>query len=319
MSSAEISVKTAYSERLVLMQLLYFAIFEYPLTFEEILRFSHQKVVDYDLQRIVNRMVEREMLFSTQEYYMLRPDSRWIEKRIENNRRAKIFKKRARWMTGVIRQFPFVKAVFLSGALSKDVMPKDGDIDYFIVTKHNRLWIARTLLILFKKIFLLNSHKYFCLNYFIDEGHLEIEEKNRFTATEIITLIPVYNEQTFVEFLQKNRWITDYFPNFKIPHDSGLKTRKSRGLKFVLEKIMNFSFFERLELYFMQKTLSYWKRKFGSAYKQLFDVALKSNRHISKHHPDNFQERVRLAYEELIDEYEVTHHAQLNRQKHWKI
>ena len=55
-----------------------------------------------------------------------------------------------------IAKFPYIECVSLSGALSKGYYDDDdGDFDFFIITKPNRLWIARTLLILYKKIFLL--------------------------------------------------------------------------------------------------------------------------------------------------------------------
>ena len=117
-----------------------------------------------------------------------------------------------------IAKFPYVKGVCLSGALSKGFYDDDGDFDFFIITKPNRLWIARTILVLYKKIFLLNSKKYFCVNYFISTDKLEISEQNLFTATEIATLIPLYGTDTFKEFLEaKNPWAAPYFPNKPSP------------------------------------------------------------------------------------------------------
>ena len=71
-----------------------------------------------------------------------------------------------------ISKFPFVAAVGVSGSLSKGYYDSDSDIDFFIITQHNRLWICRTLLMVYKKIFLLNSRKYFCPNYFISSEQL---------------------------------------------------------------------------------------------------------------------------------------------------
>src|SRR5947207_638283 len=59
----------------------------------------------------------------------------------------------ARFMTLIIKRFPFVRGVFLSGDLSKGVAHADSDIDYVIVTAPHRLWICRSMLVLFKKTF----------------------------------------------------------------------------------------------------------------------------------------------------------------------
>ena len=80
-------------------------------------------------------------------------------------------------MTKFISKFPYVRAILLSGSISKGYMDKDSDVDYFIITQPNRLWVTRLLLMLFKKIFLFNSRKVFCINYFVDSEKLEIEEK----------------------------------------------------------------------------------------------------------------------------------------------
>ena len=85
-------------------------------------------------------------------------------------------------------QFPFVRGVFISGSLSKRCAAEKEDVDYFIVTSANRLWIARTIMHLYKKLtYLRGRQDRYCMNYFIDEEALEIKEKNIFTAVEMIT------------------------------------------------------------------------------------------------------------------------------------
>src|SRR6202022_4223033 len=91
------------------------------------------------------------------------------------------------------------------------------DIDFFIITKANRLWIARTLMHLFKKLTFLTGHQgWYCMNYYVDEEALQIEEKNIFTATELITLLPVCGNGTMEEFFRANNWASSYFPNYAI-------------------------------------------------------------------------------------------------------
>jgi hypothetical protein len=88
--------------------------------------------------------------------------------------------------------------------LSKNFADERADIDYFVVTKANRLWIARTLMHLFKKLtFLVGKQHYFCMNYFVDEEALTIQEKNLFTAVEVATLIPVCGNGSMESFLRQ--------------------------------------------------------------------------------------------------------------------
>ena len=44
-------------------------------------------------------------------------------------------------------------------------------------------------------------------NYFVDSQHLEIEEKNIFTATELATLIPACNKEIYNTLIDTNSWM----------------------------------------------------------------------------------------------------------------
>jgi hypothetical protein len=63
-------------------------------------------------------------------------------------------------------------------------------------------------------LFLFNSHKYFCTNFFIDEHHLKLNKKNIYTAVESASLIALTNKGLLGKFIEKNPFIQDYFPNF---------------------------------------------------------------------------------------------------------
>ncbi len=141
-------------------------------------------------------------------------DNEAVRRRIDGNLRASARLKTARRYTKIMAAFPFVQGVFISGSLSKGFAGPDDDIDYFIVTNPRRLWLTRSLLTLFKKFFLVNSHRNFCINYFVDTQHLAIRQQNRFTATELAFLLPTYNSQLHQRILQENEWIRNYYPVF---------------------------------------------------------------------------------------------------------
>ena len=93
------------------------------------------------------------MVFQFGNYYTTSDKIEWVERRkLGAIKAAKILKK-AKHISNFISQFPFVEAVSLSGSISKGYFGKGDDIDYFIITSPNRVWLTRTLLILFKKCF----------------------------------------------------------------------------------------------------------------------------------------------------------------------
>ncbi|MBL4670060.1 MAG: hypothetical protein JKY30_12470 [Flavobacteriales bacterium] len=183
-------------------------------------------------------------------------------------------------------------------------MYADGDIDYFIITAANRLWICRSFLVLFKKTFLLNSKKYFCVNYFVDENNLEIHDQNMFTAIEISYLIPVYNEAIISQLKEKNSWTKDYFPNFHHPFNFPLKTNSIKGSK-IIEIILQDSFADKLDLWLMKKTFKRWENKFKHFNKEKFELTMRTNRGVSKHHPQDFQNRVLADLKERMLKLEI--------------
>jgi hypothetical protein len=247
---------------------------------------------------ILNMLVAEGIVHQLDGYYSLSEDPDCIKSRIAGNKRADRWMKKARNFSRLIAHFPYVRGVSVSGSLSKGFLGDDPDIDYFIITKPGRLWLARTMLVVFKKIFLLNSYRYFCINYFIDSENLEIEEKNLFTATEIITMIPMFGNGIKDEFYNSNNWINSYYPNYtrKSLYDTG--DSKKGILKRSIEFLLNARFGDWLDKTFMNITISHWRKKFQNRFtEEEFQLIFKSDRKISKHHPQNFQMKVRTEFE----------------------
>lgn len=284
-----------------LRPLIYFSLFKYPLTKEEILEF-HPTASNDILDTEINYLLKKGVIYKFQEFYSTINDVSLINRRIKGNKMAKAIMPKAHKMGTFIAKFPYVESVSLSGALSKGYYDNDGDIDFFIITKPNRLWIARTLLILYKKIFLLNSRKYFCVNYFISSDNLKIVERNRFTATEIVTLIPVSGEKKFLSFLQENAWTSEYFPNQSSLDFSEISKVKKSKIILLIERILNTSIGNNIDNFFRRVTLKKWLSKFNYLEKEDFEIAMKSTKNISKHHPQNFQKKV---IDLLNKEYDV--------------
>lgn len=286
--------------------LCYFDVFSYPLTLKEIRLFAGKKIDEQRENSLLNHLIDSQLVQYTNGYYHLPKDSELVEIRKENNERAEKYLKIAGTMSRLIKLFPYVRGIGISGSLSKGSMPKDSDIDYFIITKSGRLWLCRSLLIFFKKVFLLNSRKYFCLNYFIDENHLEIEEKNLFTATEIFTLLPMYGQKLFSDFFIVNAWVKNYYANWEEGMNRGIKPNDNRN---IIQKILEVPFFgwigNALDKWLMHITINHWHKKFEDFDKAKFDLTLKSRPYISKHHPLDFQTKVLEAFELNKKNYEV--------------
>lgn len=297
----------------ILNQLLYSEVFEHPLTPEELSRFSAEKLpedskeIDQALESLhADALVERSETFVS----VFGANGK-VEKRQEGAERAEALFNKAVKVARFIQKFPFVEGVGISGSLSKGILHSDGDFDFFIITRPNRVWIARTLLILYKKVFLLNSRKYFCVNYFIDSEHLEIEEKNRFTAVEVATLIPITGA-VFDQFYRSNKWVTSYFPQgARTKYDT--QTINKPPFSRILQGILSGGLGNWADKRAMRVTFRRWKRKFGDFAQDKFDLTMKTRRYVSKHHPNDFQNKVLQRYNELKAQFKETHSDALKK------
>lgn len=283
-----------------LKTILYFSIFRYPLKLEEIHSYTNYSDVNDTLNEL-QHLIDEKILTKIDAFYVYGSDLDSVTKRLKGNLQSKKALVKAKERARFIAKFPFVEAVGISGSLSKGYFDDDSDIDFFVITKPEKLWICRTLLMLFKKIFLLNSRKYFCINYFISTSNLEIEEQNRFTATEMKTLIPMQGKTVFEAFYEKNNWVYNYFSKFN-PVTNLVENTKKPILTKSIEWITENKFGNFIDTSFKVITLKKWHSKFGYMNKTDFDVALKSTKNVSKHHPSNFQKKVLFALNEKLEE-----------------
>ncbi len=297
----------------VLKTLLYFDVFYYPLTLQEIKDNCRQIYNSpQDLEAVLEELVSKKIIKKQNDFYFINEDNSIVERRQNGNLMADKFYKAAFLFSRLISWFPFVKGVCISGSLSKGYMEKDSDIDYFIITSPSRLWLCRTLLVLFKKVFLLNSKKYFCVNYFIDTEHLAIPDKNLFAATELAFIHPTYNHELYMQFMKTNSWFKEFYPNKKEQENTKTLPQHKFFLKHFLEILFNGKAGEMLDNWCFRLTLKYWKKKFKNFDAAQFDLHLRSKKEVSKHHPNGFQIKVLAAYQIKIKEFQSRHSISLD-------
>ncbi len=293
----------------LLKPILYFSLFKYPLTEEEIFNFSKATSKE-QIKLDLNELVNDNIIYKIDDFYLTENNETLIKRRLEGNKMAKNIYQKALTISRLISKFPYVEGVGISGSLSKGYYDDDADIDFFIITSPKRLWIARTFLILYKKIFLLNSRKYFCVNYFISSNALEIEEKNIFTATELTTLLPMFGNGSFHKFYDENKWVENYLPNKTVTDGlSKLHVVKKPTTTKITEYFLDSKIGDWLDAAFLRITYKKWKIKFNHLEERQFNVAMKSTKNISKHHPLNFQhkviDRLNIRYDELREKHNI--------------
>jgi len=298
----------------IIKTLLYFDIFNYPLNAKEVFKFlPTNHVTPLAIHDKLCELTNNNLAFRFGKFFSLQNNTSLIDRRLKGNEEAQRFMSLAHEKATLIQKFPFVKSVMASGSLSKGYMDDTCDLDFFIITQPRKLWIARTLLVLYKRIFLANSHKHFCVNYFIDEDSLEIEEKNLYTAIELTTLIPLTGLDCHEKLMNANQWVTHFLPNAN--HADGIKDKNSilSPGKKMLERIINIFFPQAVNTFLMKLTLMRWRKLYAEKYESDdFQIAFKTKPNVSKNHPNYYQKKVLDSYHKKWNEFSDRY--QLNRE-----
>jgi hypothetical protein len=286
----------------ILAAIAYFDLFNYPITQTEIFLFLRNTYCHSEFNSQMVKLVNRGLIYQLDEFYSLQKDFSLIERRRTGNQKAKKLLQTADSAAHLLSKFPYVRGVAVSGSLSKNFADDDSDIDFFIITEKNRLWIARTILHCFKKLtFLRNKQHLFCMNYFVDEAFLEIKEKNIYTAIEIATLKPLRGINAFQHFYEHNKWTRTYLPNHSLKI-SYVKEQQKPFLIRAVEVCFNNVIGDLLDKLFLYITAARWAKKEKRSQKNAHGItmSMQASRHCAKPNPVYFQNKLIVQYEHKL-------------------
>ncbi|RYD56863.1 MAG: hypothetical protein EOP56_10755 [Sphingobacteriales bacterium] len=247
----------------ILKAVSYFHVFRYPLTADEIWKYLPLSCNKSVFRNTLLELAGTGILFEVDNYYSLSNDASLADRRNDGYDLAQRRIRRAQAIARFLGNFPFVNTVLISGSLSKDFALADSDLDFLIITETDRLWIARSLMHLFKKLtFLTGSQHSFCMNYYISTTHAEIINKNIFTATELITLKPAFIGSGLALLQSLNEtWVKRILPNADFTDPLPGSTYKKGWMAKAAETILNRTGATRLNNFLYRLTYNKWVKK----------------------------------------------------------
>jgi hypothetical protein len=287
----------------VMRTLLYYDLWGYPLTLSELHAFypSHAGSLS-EFASTLGLLVKEGGVREDRGYYCVpgAPEG-CVDRRLKGERHARRMWLVARTAAHIMKRFPFIRGVFVSGDLSKNSTRRGSDVDFLILTEPGRLWIARTLLILFKKVVLLNRKKYFCVNSFAATDNLRVAERNIYHAAEIAQLKPLYNTRLFEAYIVANGWIREYFPNF---HTSALRFPPASERRSIIQRLAELPFgllpAGRIDAYLMHMMEKFWEEHYPQFDSRTRAEIFRCAPGESRAYAGNYQGKVLLAYEEKL-------------------
>lgn len=258
----------------ILTTLTYYDVMDYPMTAFEIWKYLTKiSRENQDNQRDscslgdVIKELENEKLHKFIDehagYYFLRGRKNLVAQRIERNKISEYKFKIIRRVAGWLQFVPYVRGAAVAGRLAMKNTQAKSDLDLFIIIARGKIFTGRLLVTAL--VHMLGKRRYgckirnrVCLNHFITDD-FEISVKDIFSAHEYVFLAPVFREDLFRKFQNKNKWIKKYKINFWLAVNNSKINSNSviaQRVKNFLEKILKADSIENYLKKWQQKRIN---------------------------------------------------------------
>lgn len=308
-------------DQAILMTLLYADVFSFPMTAREIHHFliGCSAACEEIECAIANPSA---WLTSHIEVGTLNKKSIYAIRKTESTNQA-IFEKRqlrdlasaelwpkARRYGVLLGHIPFVRMVAITGALAMHNAgsPQD-DLDYLLVVKHGRVWLARLGAVMMVKIC-----KFFgvtlCPNYVLADTALEQNRHDLFMAHELTQMIPLTGQNIYQQMRLLNQWADAMLPNAQTPfypEKDAAPRRVGRWMQTVLEWMLSGPMGNHLEDWERRRKI----RKFHNQATHSTDTVLDAE-HVKGHFFD-YGSRTLHRFEESLKDYNLVYEFEEER------
>jgi hypothetical protein len=208
-------------EKSILQTLIWFDMFDYPLTKEELGRLLWKY---HDFNTEFNRDFLKLGINFKNGFYFLAGRENIIKVRQSKiptiDKKMKIAARAAKKM----RWVPFVRAIFVANTVAAGTAKDSSDIDFFVIIKNDRLFLSRLLVTLLLTVFRLRRNKRcitdrVCLCFHVTDDALDLEriklsDPDIYLCYWIDQLVPLYDPDNLGQIIQKeNAWVKEYLPN----------------------------------------------------------------------------------------------------------
>lgn len=274
-------------DRAIQKTLSYRAVFSYPVSRFQLYTFLITKK-DFEekfFKKSLRRLVKKDHIKAKDGKYYL-PSIRPVSWKLRDKYSQELLSE-TKTAIDMLKIIPWIKMLAVSGAVAVNNAAKDDDIDIFIISQKNRLYLTRFFTFLILKI----TNKYaqgkkqkrkLCCNLYVDETNIKWEKNKRniYIAHEVLNLHPlIERDEMYFKFIKENSWALKYFKNWQITFPSKFTDKNSSQSKLVdfMESVLR-----KLQLNYMKK-------------KKTTEITTKDLIHFNKH---DHTEKILEAYRE---------------------
>lgn len=249
--------------RAILDTVARFDIFSFPLTSFEIWQFTSHPATYAEVIQALDSI----NLQTKQGFYFLPNRAEIIVTRQERYRQINQKINSAKNRLRLISWLPNIKFIALANIIGPHNLKTETDLDLFIITRANRLWLTKFLATIILKLTNLrptekNSKNKLCLSFLVDETALNLtacrlNKDDWYFAYWLAGLMPLYGDlDTYKDLTINNNWLKQFLPNWQL---SPYEPIKYFTLKKFAPKNLQANFLEKisqkLHKLFMSKDL----------------------------------------------------------------
>jgi len=212
-------------DKAILKTLAYADIFDYPLKINEIHKWLIGRKANLrQVEKALSQLSKKGKVKSKKEYYFLKKREAIVKRRLQNEKISKIYFRKAKIIAQILKVIPWIKLVGVSGGLAMENVSKKDDIDLFLITAKNRLWISRLLAL--GLLSLIGQRRKvgdlgqkvvgkLCINTLLEEDCLEQANKDIYLAHEVLQMRVLWERDgIYAKYLEDNSWAFKYLPNW---------------------------------------------------------------------------------------------------------
>ncbi|MDP3697891.1 MAG: hypothetical protein Q8R55_07890 [Candidatus Taylorbacteria bacterium] len=224
-----------YLRNSILATVIYYDVFDYPLTLLEIYKYLvnparlHRLeggVGDISLSDIaeeLNRLVNSKLLGEKNGFYFINGKDGLFSLRMEKHkiadRKWKKFLKQVKFLSLA----PYLRGVFASGSMAINNTDEKSDFDVLVIAETGRLYTCRLFLWLISSLMGTRRKKHekiapdkLCFNHYLTAVSLYIPHESIFNAQTYVNLKPVMIRAELIDrFYTANLWLNNYVYNFR--------------------------------------------------------------------------------------------------------
>ncbi len=247
-------------ERAILETLAYSDVFDYPLRVEEIHRYVPLAADDNEIREVLSGS---ESVGCRDGFYFLAGREEILAVRSRREAASRPRFRQAVRVGRLLGRLPFIRMVALTGSLALLNSDESADLDYMLVARRGRVWIARGFALLLNRLTALWGYT-LCPNLIVSEEAIEWKQRDLYSAREICQMVPVAGREVYNSLRCRNTWTQGFLPNASsVPPLAGDVARTGQRMQWLLEWPLRGALGDRVERWEMERKVRRFKLQAG--------------------------------------------------------